>query len=203
MSFDDFVKSNFCSIDDLTTKKILADKTQYSKCPCDKKMVMCVGADGAGKSTLIANLYANNVIDMPFVSAEFVEKKLVGSAGQMQQQLSSNVSARLAEKLLGQNASFCYEAQSNCPNCVALAKSAKQRGYKIVVFYVMTNSSDINIGRAEKQDVPAKKLSAEHLKKSEQNVKQQVIGLISVCDHLYMFDNSKELSQTNISEIQK
>ena len=76
--------------------------------------------------------------------------------------------------------------------------NAKKSGYRLVVFYVETPNVQTNKARVDKRvSQGGNSASNDEIEKTTSSIKQNVIKLIEYCDVLYMFDNSKELTQTN------
>ena len=76
MDFNSHLKNHFKAYDSETTHQILADNFKLKNFPNGKRIVLCVGAIGAGKSTVIANMYEQHLLDVPYISDQIVAQKL-------------------------------------------------------------------------------------------------------------------------------
>lgn len=192
MDFNSHLKNHFKAYDSETTHQILADNFKLKNFPNGKRIVLCVGAIGAGKSTVIANMYEQHLLDVPYISDQIVAQKL--SSPDAPRPAADRVAAathKIAQNLVKSGRSFCWEPEDISGRYLEVVDFAKAQGFRIDVFFVMTDTAKINLARkgahlAKPNDVV----------ESFNGIKKQVINLIEKCDHLYMFDNSLQLCQT-------
>lgn len=110
----------------------------------DKKpeVVVFAGPNGSGKSTITAVL---RPVNMPYVNADDIQRILgcdVLEAAQKAEQRR--------EEYLKSGESFCFETVLSTPRNLDLLKRAKDAGFFIRCYYVLTADPYINveIGRA-------------------------------------------------------
>ena len=195
MNFNTFINPRYRALDFNLTQEILSEKFTLKDFPNGKTLALWVGARGSGKSTLIANLYEYGTIDLPYLdSSMFAKKKFSHLKDASQAMLWANQAVNtVCETLIKGGKSFCLETSFD-----DIVKDAKKHGYRFVIFYVETSNAELNKKRlkarqAESEECP----KDEEIEKSMASIRENVIKLIEHCDVMYMFDNSKELTQTN------
>lgn len=81
-------------------------------------------------------------------------------------------------------------------------KRAKEKGYYIVCMYILTQSPQINIKRVQKRvdsgghGVPEEKISIRYIR-----ALKLFPSIFSLCDELYVFDNSLDSEENGASMI--
>lgn len=200
MNFNTFINPRYRALDFNLTQEILSEKFTLKDFPNGKTLALWVGARGSGKSTLIANLYEYETIDLPYLdSAMFAKKKFSHLKDASQAMLWANQAVNtVCETLIKGGKSFCLETSFDDCSALDIVKDAKKHGYRFVFFYVETSNAELNKKRlkarqAESEECP----KDEEIEKSMASIRENVIKLIEHCDVMYMFDNSKELTQTN------
>lgn len=195
MQLHQFVKQNFKVLDSKTTLQILTQNFRLKNFPNGKKIFLCVGPKGSGKSTVIANLYQHNVLDLPYISGDaFLQ---VQNPKFQNPHLAQKASMLVTENLVKCGSSFCLESELADPKNFEILSQAKKNGYKISVFYVMTDMPNINLSRMTNAN--ARELT--EMIEEHNSFKPRVVKLIEICDELYMYDNSKNLTQTNDNDM--
>lgn len=200
MLLNTYVKNNFKAYDEQTTKNILSQHFRLKNFPNGKRLFLCVGADGAGKSTVIANLYKQKILDIPYISQDFFQAKCTAKLSDelRARQFASLATDKITQNLVRSGCSFCYETTLARTNAEDLVKIAKKNGYKILVFFVMTDSPTINVERVNNSiDCQHKELIKKQILECYNNINKSIVGILDMCDDLYMFDNSQNLTQTN------
>lgn len=199
MTYKEFDTANLEPFDYEESYQILKQHFSLNSFPEKKEMYVCIGANGAGKSTLLANLYKNNIVDVPYINADIFQKEcLINNTEEQDLQNKKAVMfvANAVDKLVAENKSFCFETVFSHPSKVELIKKAKEKGYKVVVFYVTTTDPKINIERVAKRvqegghNVPKEKIVERYYR-----CKAQIKKALPYCDHIYFFDNSKNLTK--------
>ena len=200
MNFNTFINPRYRALNSKLTEQILSEKFTLKNFPNGKDLAVWVGAKGSGKSTLLANLYEYGVIDLPYLDSNmFAQKKFSHLKDKDQSLLWGGQAVNtICESLIEGGKSFCLETSFDDKKTMDIILNAKKSGYRLAVFYVETPSAAVNkeriLRRVSQGGMTAKE---EEIESTTASIKENVIKLIEYCDVLYMFDNSKELTQTN------
>lgn len=153
-----------------------------SKLQKEPEIVIFAGPNGSGKSTFTQLLKP----PMDYINADEIKKYL---------KCSDLEAAQLAEKQreehLGQMKEFCFETVLSTERNLNLLKKAKEKGYFIRCYYILTADPMINVWRVKARvesgghDVPEEKIVTRY-DKALLLVKE----LIKVCDICHIYDNS-------------
>jgi predicted ABC-type ATPase len=151
----------------------------------DKKpeIVVFSGPNGSGKSTL-TNLL--RPVDMIYINADEIQRVLG---------CENLEAARLAEArretALRNLESFCFETVLSTDRNLKLLQRAKEAGFFIRCYYVLTADPQINVSRVASRvsagghDVPTEKIVSRYHK-----ALALVRELIPLCDVCHIYDNS-------------
>ena len=168
-------------------------------------MLVVAGPNASGKSTYIANLYAQNLLHYPYINADIIQKFELAD---IQNEEERNVKGmRLAmqrvEEAIQNKTSFVYETVLSHPSKLDLVQKAKENGFTIKTIFVFTNHPSINIQRLKTRvasgghDVPEEKVVQRYYRSLE-NGKL----LKDLSDEYTEFNNSKELPLVCVKEKQ-
>lgn len=146
------------------------------------EVVVFAGPNGSGKSTITELLKP----PMDYINADEIKKNI---------KCSDLAAAQLAEKQreehIEQMSEFCFETVlSTCRN-IELLKKAKERGYFIRCYYVLTADPMINVWRVKSRvesgghDVPEEKIIQRYDRALE-----LIKDLVQICDVCHIYDNS-------------
>ena len=153
----------------------------------DKKpeIVVFAGPNGSGKSTITALLRPT---DMPYINADDIQR-ILGC--------DNLTAAQMAEKQredhLQKHKSFCFETVLSTPRNLDLLRRAKEAGFFIRCYYVLTADPYINVARVDARvmagghGVPKEKIISRY-----ERALSLVKDLIPVCDVCHIYDNSEE-----------
>ncbi len=146
------------------------------------EIVVFAGPNGSGKSTITQLLKPF----MDYINADEIKKYL---------NCTDLEAAQLAEKQreehVEQMQEFCFETVLSTERNLKLLKRAKERGYFIRCYYILTADPMINVWRVKARvesgghDVPEEKIITRYDKSLE-----LVSELIKVCDICHIYDNS-------------
>ncbi len=106
-------------------------------------------------------------------------------------QFASALSQFIFLELLDLGFSFSYETVMSDPRKIDLFKLAKSKGYKLYLYFICTESPQINIGRIDQRvassghDVPD-----ERVIKRYNRVFEHLKDVVNIMDRAYFFDNS-------------
>jgi predicted ABC-type ATPase len=108
-------------------------------------------------------------------------------------QIAQIIAEFLRVKLLDRKSSFSFETVFSHPSKLEFIKLAKEKGYKIYLYFIATESSQINISRVNARskdkghDVPTDKII-----KRYSNSLNLLFDACQLADNTYFFDNSEE-----------
>lgn len=146
------------------------------------EIVIFAGPNGSGKSTFTQLLKP----PMDYINADEIKKTL---------KCSDLEAAQLAEKQreehLEQMREFCFETVMSTERNLNLLQRAREKGYFIRCYYILTADSMINVWRVKARvesgghDVPEEKIVARY-----DRALAQVKDVVKVCDICHIYDNS-------------
>lgn len=148
------------------------------------EIVVFAGPNGSGKSTFTALLKPS----MDYINADEIKKNL---------KCSDYEAAELAEKQrelhLKNMEDFCFETVMSTDRNLKLLKRAKEKGYFIRCYYILTTDPMINVFRVKARvetgghDVPEEKIITRYDK-----ALALVKDVVDVCDICHIYDNSED-----------
>lgn len=148
------------------------------------EIVIFAGPNGSGKSTFTALLKPS----MDYINADEIKKIL---------NCSDYEAAKLAEKQreehLQDMKDFCFETVLSTDRNLNLLKRAREKGYFIRCYYILTADPMINVFRVRARveagghDVPEDKIISRFDK-----ALALVHEVVSVCDICHIYDNSED-----------
>lgn len=147
------------------------------------EVVVFAGPNGSGKSTITNML---RPVNMPYINADDIGRILGCSALD-----AAQFAERQREECLTAHKSFCFETVLSTQRNLDLLKRAKEAGFFIRCYYVLTADPQINVARVNSRvsagghDVPEDKILSRY-DKALALVRQ----LIPVCDVCHIYDNS-------------
>lgn len=155
----------------------------------DKKPMILVfaGPNGSGKSTITSAVSPIG----EYINADDI-KKVIGC--------TDLEAAQMAEakrnKCLEDKRDFTFETVLSTERNLNLLKKAKEKGYFIKSFFVLTNSPDVNVNRVRIRvatgghDVPEDKIRARY--ERSLNILPELIKVSDICN---VFDNTQRASR--------
>lgn len=146
------------------------------------EVVVFAGPNGSGKSTITELLKP----PMDYINADEIKKNI---------KCSDLAAAQLAEKQreehIEQMSEFCFETVLSTSRNIELLKKAKEKGYFIRCYYVLTADPMINVWRVKSRvesgghDVPEGKIIQRYDRALE-----LIKDLVQICDVCHIYDNS-------------
>ncbi len=109
--------------------------------------------------------------------------------------LAADIAEFIRQSLLSENISFSYETVMSHPTKLDFIKKAKEKGYRVYLYYIATEDPDINISRVNVRvaqlghNVQPEVIRNRYFK-SLSNLKQAV----KLTNRAYIFDNSGKAS---------
>lgn len=146
------------------------------------EIVVFAGPNGSGKSTFTEFLKP----PMDYINADEIKKNL---------KCTDLEAAQLAEKQremhIEQRSEFCFETVLSTERNIKLLKKAKEKGYFIRCYYILTADPMINVLRVQSRvesgghDVPKEKIVTRY-----DRALALVKDLVKICDICHIYDNS-------------
>ena len=150
--------------------------------PKKPEVVVFAGPNGSGKSTITELLKP----PMDYINADEIKKNI---------KCSDLEAAQLAEKQreghIEHTDEFCFETVLSTRRNLDLLIKAKERGYFIRCYYVLTADPMINVWRVKSRvesgghDVPEEKIIQRYDRALE-----LIKELVKICDICHIYDNS-------------
>ena len=146
------------------------------------EVVVFAGPNGSGKSTFTELLKP----PMDYINADEIKKNLKCTDLE-----AAQLAERQREEHLEQMSEFCFETVLSTERNIKLLQKAKQRGYFIRCYYILTADPMINVLRVKSRveagghDVPEDKVVTRYDK-----ALNLVKDLVKLCDVCHIYDNS-------------
>lgn len=150
---------------------------------------LLAGGNGAGKSHFYHQYLAP--LGLPFVNADQIAHHVWPDAPEIHSYAAALLAERERERLVSENASFCFETVYSHPSKIDFLAKAKARGYVLKVFYLHLHNPSLNLARVHTRvgagghDVPEEKVRG-RIPRSLENV----TATVALADELYLLDNS-------------
>lgn len=147
------------------------------------EIVVFAGPNGSGKST-ITNLLRPPIL--PYINADEIQRVL--DCDNME---AAKIAENRREECLEKCKGFCFETVLSTDRNLKLLKRAKDAGFFIRCYYVLTADPQINVARVASRvsagghDVPTDKIISRYHK-----ALSLVHELIPLCDVCHIYDNS-------------
>lgn len=160
-------------------------------------MLVVAGPNASGKSTYIANLYAQNLLHYPYINADIIQKfELADIQNEEERNIKGmHIAMQRVEEAIQNKTSFVYETVLSHPSKLDLVQQAKNKGFTIKTVFVYTKDPHINLQRLKARvasgghDVPAEKVVQRYYRSLENG---QLLKALS--DEFTEFDNSVDKS---------
>ena len=156
------------------------------------KLVVVAGPNGSGKSTLIAKLMRAGVEFGRYINADDIAREagLSGEDGSREAQRRADA---LREDCLTARADFSFETVMSHASKIEFMEKAATAGYKLVFYFVATQSPELNILRVGNRvalgghDVPADRIVARY-----HRTLALLPSALKIADEAALFDNGIE-----------
>ena len=146
------------------------------------EIVVFAGPNGSGKSTFTKLLMP----PVDYINADEIKKNLKCSDIE-----AAQLAERQREEHVEEMKEFCFETVLSTERNIRLLERAKQRGYFIRCYYILTADPMINVLRVKARveagghDVPEEKIISRYDK-----ALNLVKDLVKICDVCHIYDNS-------------
>lgn len=148
------------------------------------EVVVFAGPNGSGKSTFTELLKP----PMDYINADEIKKNLKCTDIE-----AAEFAERQRERHLGNMEEFCFETVMSTERNLNLLRRAKEKGYFIRCYYILTADPMINVYRVKSRvesgghDVPADKIISRY-----DRALDLVKYVVEVSDVCHIYDNSEE-----------
>ncbi|MBE6638037.1 MAG: hypothetical protein E7616_01065 [Ruminococcaceae bacterium] len=148
------------------------------------EIIVFAGPNGSGKSTFTKLLKPPS---FEYINADEIQKALKCSVME-----AAVLAEKQRETLLSKNQSFCFETVLSTPRNLNLLKRAKEKGYFIRCYYILTADPFINVYRVKSRvaegghDVPEEKIISRY-----ERALHLVKDVVAVSDICHIYDNSE------------
>lgn len=149
------------------------------------EIIVFAGPNGSGKST-ITNLLRPPMA--PYINADEIQRVL-----ECDNMEAAQIAERRREEYLVKRKSFCFETVLSTDRNIKLLQRAKDAGFFIRCYYVLTADPQINIARVASRvsagghDVPIEKIVSRY-----DRALALIPDLIPLCDVCHIYDNSMD-----------
>ena len=149
-------------------------------------ILLFAGPNGAGKSTVTRAYLNHDELVGEYINADDI--KVDRACSDMD---AAQIATSLRESLMESGEDFTFETVLSTRRNLELLTKAKQKGFFIKAFYVITIDPKINVVRVSDRvkdgghDVPEDKISSRYYKSRD-----LVPELISICDVVHIYDNT-------------
>ena len=146
------------------------------------EVVVFAGPNGSGKSTFTELLKP----PIDYINADEIKKNLKCSDLE-----AAQLAERQREEHIEQMSEVCYETVLSTERNIKLLEKAKQKGYFIRCYYILTTDPMINVLRVRSRveagghDVPEDKIIMRY-----DRALNLVKDLVKICDVCHIYDNS-------------
>ena len=148
------------------------------------EIVVFAGPNGSGKSTITELLKP----PYDYVNADEIKKHL-----KCDDLTAAQIAEKQREELLLENKNFSFETVLSTTRNLELLKRAKEKGYFIKCFYVLTADPAINVARVEfRRMAGGHGVPEDKIIKRYNRALKLIAELIEVCDICNIYDNSIE-----------
>lgn len=151
------------------------------------KLLIFAGPNGSGKST---------VTDRMQIIGNYVNADLIKAHLQCDDLKAAQIAEETREYLLKSNADFTFETVLSTPRNLNLILRAKEKGYYIICIYILTRHPEINIKRVKQRVAEGgHNVTDDKVVTRYHRCLSFIPDLLSACNELYIFDNSKDRSE--------
>ena len=159
------------------------------------KLLIIAGPNGTGKTTVTNQILKHEwIVGCEYINPDFIARDIFGDWNSQEMVLkAAQYAENQREKCLENRRSLIFETVLSAPDKIDYIKRAKEQGYFIRLFFIGTDSPQINALRIAQRvmhgghDVPIQKIISRYYKSIA-----NCILLSKVVDRLYVYDNSTE-----------
>lgn len=156
-----------------------------------KQYTIFAGVNGAGKTSLYSVAFENNKLFGERVNSDELVREIGDWSNKGVQFIAGKRTIELIETYIKEGVSFIQETTLAGTSIPRFVQSAKDVGFKIVMYYVGVNSPEIAKERVRERVLKGGHGIDEGIIERRYYVSQKkFISLIPQCDEVFVFDNS-------------
>ena len=163
--------------------------------PSTPILILVAGPNGSGKTTLTEALLRHEwLVGCHYINPDNLAQDMYGGWNNPESvRKAAEHATELRHNFLREDQSMALETVFSTPEKIEFVKAAKASGFFVRLFFIATDSPDINAGRVAKRvikgghDVPIRKIISRHPKSIGNLAKA-----LPIVDRAYVFDNSVE-----------
>jgi predicted ABC-type ATPase len=157
------------------------------------KLIIIAGPNGTGKTSVTGKILEHEWIDgCLYVNPDNIAKDTFGDWNSPDAVMkAAQLATKMREDCLAKRESLCFETVLSAPDKIDFIKRAKEAGYFIRLFFVGTDSPEINSARIARRvmegghDVPIAKIISRYSKSMA-----NCCVALRLVDRGYVYDNS-------------
>ena len=157
------------------------------------KLLVVAGPNGSGKTSVTAKILKHTWIEgCEYINPDNIARDVFGDWNSNEAIIkAAQLATDLREECILHRLSLIFETVLSVPDKIAFIEKAKQAGYFIRLFFIGTDSPQINASRVARRvmvgghDVPIQKIISRYYKSM---VNCSVVA--PMVDRLYVYDNS-------------
>ena len=157
------------------------------------KLLIIAGPNGSGKTSVTSKILKHKWVEgCEYINPDNIAMDVYGDWNSPESVMKAvRYAAEMREKCINNRQSLIFETVLSAPDKISFIQQAKQKGYFIRLFFIGTDSPQINAARIAYRvmngghDVPIQKIISRYYK-SIANCSL----LVPVVDRMYVYDNS-------------
>lgn len=159
-------------------------------------MLMIAGPNGSGKSTLTAQLINDGHDLGEYINPDEIAATLAITDPVDRARSAQEIADKMRLDCVERGVSFSFETVMSHPSKVEFLKHCRSRGYQVAIYFVATESANINVDRVAQRvqlsghDVPEDRIRDRYVKTID-----LLPSALRQCDRAVLFDNTYRSSQ--------
>lgn len=154
-------------------------------------LIIVGGPNGSGKTTLTKYLIQKGRINCPVINPDEIAFEELG--GYQFHIGAARIALARRRETISQKKDIAFETTFSGNSEINEAITAKNLGYKLILYYVALQSPLDNIIRVEERQANSgHSVEKEDILRRHENSKANLISNINLFDRVYLFDNSEE-----------
>jgi len=151
------------------------------------------GPNGSGKTTFAESYLQNKRHTAIYLNPDLIALGISPSPSEKTSIQAGRLLITEVKNLIENNKSFCFESTLSGTHWLRTLKKAKQKGYRIVIYYIYLRNYKLNIARIKKRvslgghNIPNLTVK----RRIPRSIKNYWNLYRPLCDDWYIFDNSK------------
>lgn len=154
---------------------------------------MIAGPNGSGKTTLTDQLRRDGVDFGRYINPDEIAKTLSGEYS-VRVRKAQMLADQDRERCLRRLENFSFETVMSHPSKVDVLRRAKERGFHVIVYFVATESPDLNVARvAQRVALGGHDVPEDRIRERYGRALALLPEALSFADETVLFDNSYAL----------